>query len=99
MTKKRTKKQNNSLHKWCEQWSETLNEEGHTVRQTLKQDWDTMWSKLLFKELVVKKLSKAMFGKTSTTQLTTKEIDQIVDVVTKNLSEYGFVPFPSEDES
>ena len=99
MPKKRTKKQNNSLHKWCEQWSETLNQEGHTVRQTLKQDWDTMWSKLLFKELVVKKLAKAMFGKTSTTQLTTKEIDQIVDVVTKNLSEYGFVLFPSEDES
>jgi hypothetical protein len=93
-----TRTQQNALHLWAEQWAEMLNAEGHTVRATLRDDWDTIWSKELFKELVIKKLAKAMYGKKSTTQLTSKDIDQIFDVVTKNLSEYGFVPFPSEED-
>ncbi len=94
----RTKQQNKALHLWAEQWSTELNRGGHTVRQTLRADWDTYWSKDLFKELVIKKLAKGMFNKESTTKLTSKEIDQIVDVVTKNLSEYGYIPFPDIEE-
>jgi hypothetical protein len=95
---KRSIQQNKAMHLWAEQWSVMLNQGGHTVRQTLKEDWDTMWSKYLFKELIIKKLAKAMFDKESTTELTSKEINQIVDIVSKNLSNYGYIPFPDIEE-
>ncbi len=95
---KLTRQQQNALHLWAEQWATLLNQEGHTVRQTLKEDWDTYWSKDLFKALIIHKLSIAMFDKDSTKDLTTKEIDQIVDIVTKNLANKGYVPFPNIEE-
>jgi hypothetical protein len=37
-----------------------------------------------------------MLGKNSTTELTTKEIDQVYDVITKHLAKWGIqIDFPS----
>jgi hypothetical protein len=94
---KRTLSQNKSLHLMFEQLANELNDNGLDVRSTLKEDIEIPWNAYLIKELIWKKVQKAQLGKESTTQLTTKEINQVFEVIARHLAQkFGIViEFPS----
>lgn len=59
------------------------------------------WNKDKVKEVVIKPLIKQMFGKSSTTQLSKQQLQEIIDVVTLAFANRGIeIPqFPcAEDE-
>jgi hypothetical protein len=102
MENKRTLTQNNSIHLYCEQIAEVFNELGLDVHVVLKEGMNTHWTPNAVKELLWRPTQMALFNKKSTTELSkTGEIDQIVDVINRHLSErfgefgYEFVPFPN----
>lgn len=80
-----------------EQLANELNDNGLDVRSTLKEDIEIPWNSYLIKELIWKKVQKAQLGKESTTQLTTKEINQVFEVIARHLAQkFGIViEFPS----
>jgi hypothetical protein len=95
---KRTKKQNNSLHLFCEQIAEAFNDSGYEQKLTFSSKLDAPWTKEAVK-LVFKKIAKAMYNKTSTTELTTQELSKIGQVLERYLSEQGLtIPFPNYEE-
>jgi len=95
--KKRSNQQNKALHRLFELIADDLNNQGLTVKKTLRDDFDMMWTKTLIKEIVWKKIQKAMYGTESTADLTTQQIDKIFDVINKHLGEkhHIHIPFPS----
>jgi regulator of sigma D len=95
--KQRTIKQNASLHQWCEMLATALNECGLTVEKTLTGKAEILWSKVTVKEILFKQIMKLQTGKTSTTELTTKELCDVSESLTKYLSENHdlVVDFPS----
>lgn len=93
---KRTIQQNKALHKFFALLSDECNDRGITLQKLLQNEIDMMVTPTLVKEVLWKPIQKAMFDKESTTELTTKEIDQVFDVINKLLGEWGiFIPFPS----
>lgn len=93
---KRTIKQNKALHKFFSLLSDECNDRGITLQKLLQNEIDIMVTPTLVKEVLWKPIQKAMFDKESTTELTTKEIDQVFDVINKLLGEWEiYIPFPS----
>ena len=99
--KKRTTQQNRALHKWFALLAEQLNLAGYDIKKTLSQNIEHPWTPTLIKELLFRPTMKSYMSKLSTTKLTTKEIDPILDVITKYLGEnlgLDCPPFPSIDQ-
>ena len=95
----RTPKQNNSLHLFCEQAAEALTDAGYDIQKTIVHQMDVPWSATAFKELIWRQAQKTYLGKVSTTELTTKEVDGVYDVVNRYLSQFGIhIPWPHETE-
>ena len=97
--KQRTKSQNKSLHLYFTQLAELLNDSGLDMKKTLKPEIDIPWSGKSIKEFLFRPIMKAQLQKDSTTELTTKEIDQVVDVINRHLGEkFGItLGFPGLD--
>jgi len=59
-----------------------------------------MWTPYMVKEYLFRPVQKSICGKQSTTKITTQEINQIFDVISKHLGEkFGLhIPFPSIEE-
>lgn len=95
--KQRTLTQNAALHKYFELVSDTLNESGLDIKKTLASNAEVPWSPPLVKELIWRPIMKAQLQKPSTTQLTTKEIDAVLDTIARYLGQnHGVtVEFPS----
>ena len=92
----RTQRQNRAMHKLFREISQQMNEQGLTLQQVLRSDVETMMTPKLVKEVIWRPVQKAMYGKESTTQLTTDEVDKVFDVINKHLGKHGIhVPFPS----
>lgn len=92
--KKRTEKQSRALHQMFEILAQELNDSGLYVGQVIR--FDAPWNKERVKELIWRETQKFMTGKKSTTELTTKEIDQIFEVIHKGLADKGVeIFFPS----
>lgn len=81
-------------------YADELNAAGLDQRALLPVEFDIPWTGEAFKEQVIKFLIKKAFNKDSTTELDTKEIDMLVDIVTRNFGEKHsiFVEFPSKEE-
>jgi len=93
-TKLRTTKQNRSLHLMFSQLATELNENGQYIPKVIKLD--APWNAVRIKELIWRPTQKTLFGTTSTTQLTTKQIDQVFEVIHKALANVGIeIVFPS----
>lgn len=87
-TKLRTNLQNKSLHLWFTHLSNALNDAGlSTVKVLELKKADIPWTPVTVKELLFKQLMEAMYQKTSTTQLTTKELTKVSEVLTRHLAE------------
>ncbi|HDZ25560.1 hypothetical protein LCGC14_0963630 [marine sediment metagenome] len=94
--KQRTLKQNRALHLWFNHLSEELNNAGLDLKQTLRHDAEIPWSSFLVKECLFRPIMKAQFGFSTTTKLSTKQIDEVFDTVNRYISDLGIhVPFPS----
>lgn len=98
--KLRTLKQNSALHLYYTHLAETLNGAGLDMRLVLKPEIDIPWTPETVKEHLWRPIQKGFLGIESTTDLTTKNIDMVYDVLNRHLGQkFGVsVPFPSEEE-
>ena len=96
----RTNQQNRALHVLFNLLAEELNEHGFDMKRTLKPEVDIPWNPVTVKEYLWRPIQQAQLHKTSTKELTTKEIDEVFDTINKHLGErLGIhVPFPSIEE-
>jgi hypothetical protein len=95
--KPRTNKQNKALHLMFTHLAQELNDAGLDMRKTLKPGVDIPWNGKTIKDYLWRPIQKAQLGKESTTELTTKEIDQVFEVICRHLGEkFGItIEFPS----
>lgn len=91
---KRTPQQNRAFHLLFQQIADTLNEHGLDMRQVLKPEVDIPWTKETVKEYIWRPIQKAMFEKTSTTELTTDQVDQVYSTINRFLGEKHGLHFP-----
>ena len=96
-TKQRTPSQNRALHLLFSELAKELNDHGLDMRKTLKPTIDIPWSGATVKEFLWKPVMKAQLNKESTTEMTTKEIDQVFDTINRHIGEkFGLhLDFPS----
>lgn len=97
---KRTDRQNRALHVLFRLLADELNSAGLDMRKTLKPDVEIPWSPQSTKEYLWRPIQQAQLSKKSTTELTTKEIDEVFDTINRHLGEkFGIhIPFPSIEE-
>lgn len=93
----RTELQNRALHLYFKFIAEALNDAGLDMRKVLKPHVSIPWSTETVKDYLWRPLQIALLGKKSTTQLSTKEIDKVFDVLNRHLgTEFGVQEdFPS----
>jgi len=84
---KRTLTQNSAMHKYFEMVASELCEMGLTVEKVLTKPLEIPWTPELVKELMWRRVQEAMFGKKSTTELTTKEVNEVYEVVARFLAD------------
>ena len=87
MAEKRTQQQNKAMYKYFELASQKLNDGGYTTKMVLKEKMDVEMNSFLFKELIWMPCLFALFEKTSTADMTTKELDVVYDTVNRFLAE------------
>lgn len=97
--KQRTSLQNAALHKYFTLLAEELNLAGYDMKRTLKPSVEIPWTPDSVKEFLWKPVQHAYLDKESTTELTTKEIDKVYDVLNRHLGETTGVTvvFPSKE--
>ena len=76
-----------------------LNDAGLDMRKVLKPSISIPWTSQTIKENLWKPIMKIQTGKSSTTEMTTKDIDEVYDVINRHLGEqFGItVEFPSQE--
>lgn len=97
----RTDQQNKALHLFFRELAETLNDAGLDQRKVLKPGIDIPWTEDAIKEALWRPIQLSYLRKKSTTELTTKDIDRIYDILNRHLSEkfcISLPPFPSIEE-
>lgn len=98
----RTTQQNRALHKGARILAETLNDAGLDAKKTLKPEASIPWTMEMILDLMYKPIMSAMYpDTTSTTELTTKQVSYIWEVMNRHLSErFGIaVPFPGDENN
>lgn len=83
----RTVTQNAALHLMFEQLAQELNDRGLDQRKVLKETVDIPWSKDSIKDFLWRPIQDALFDTTSTTDLKTKEIDEVFKLLQRHLNE------------
>ncbi len=100
--KKRTLNQNRAIHLYLRLLADEMNKQGVTLQQVVKaiQRAEIRPTEHNLKEVVWREMQKALFGKESTTELTTAEVDKVYEMVnafvTTKIDGYDgtSVPFP-----
>lgn len=83
----RTLTQNAALHLYFTLIATTLNDLGLDMRKVLKPGVDIPWSSTTVKNYLWRPIQKAQLGKTSTTELSTVDIDKVFDTLNRHLGE------------
>jgi hypothetical protein len=97
---KRSPEQNNALHLYFERLAEALNGGGYEMKAVMKvKKIDVPWSKERIKENLWKPLEEAMLSKSSTTELSRGEVNEVYEVLNRwTAQNFGIsVEFPSEE--
>jgi hypothetical protein len=96
--KQRSLAQNRALHKWCQECATELSNAGITVQafvKDLEADFTMETVKMMWRAF-----AKAKYGKESTTQLTSKQINEVYDECNRHLAKFEIhLPFPSQEET
>ena len=97
---KRTLLQNKALHKYLSLLATALNEAGWDMKRTLKPGIEIPWTEEMVKTHLWKSVQEVMLAKESTTELTTKEVNDVYEVVDRHLSQTTgvHVEFPKDEE-
>lgn len=98
--KQRTNKQNDSLHLYFRQLAEDLNDSGLDQRTVLKPSVEIPWTEQAVKKQLWAPIQKAMIGEQSTTELNTKQVSEVYEVLNRHIStKWGVhTPFPSNEQ-
>lgn len=101
--KTRSLTQNKALHKYCEMVAHELSNNGHTMQDVVKVITRVEITPTTenVKEILWREIQKALFGKKSTTELTTAEVNRVYEVMSMFLArEFEIsLPFPSEENT
>ena len=83
-----------------DQLATTLNDAGLDMKKTLKPGVEIPWTPATIKEWLWRPIQNALLNKESTTELTTKEIDQVFETLVRHLGEkFGITTnFPSIED-
>ncbi len=93
----RTQLQNRALHKYFQEVADLLNESGISM-EVFYKDIQCDYTRESVKELF-RGFLRTKYGKGSTTQMTTKEVQSVWEEVNRHLSQFGFhCPFPSSEQ-
>jgi len=101
MEKLRTQQQNKALHLWITQLTRVLNEAGIDLKEVLTPNVRVMPTEKNVKEVLWRPIQEAMFGKRSTTTLSTQDIDKIYDVINRHLADNWLIqapPWPDKEQ-
>lgn len=95
--KQRTLTQNRALHLLFTQLAQELNDAGLDMKKTLKPEIEIPWNGNTVKEYLWRPIMSAQLNKKSTTEMTTKDIDEVFNTLTRHLGEkFGIeIDFPS----
>lgn len=97
----RTIQQNKSIHKYCTMVAEELSNQGQTMQNVIKHITrvEIHPTKENVKEIIWREIQKALFGKQSTTELNTSQVDKVYQVMSQFLArEFEIdLPFPSKE--
>lgn len=85
--KQRTAAQNRAMHLMFTHLAQNLNEHGLDMRRTLKETVEIPWNAKTVKEYLWRPIQQAQLQKDSTTELTTKEIDDVFGTLNRHLGE------------
>lgn len=95
-TKQRTSAQNRALHKYCTELARELNNAGIGIDvffKNIEADHTMESVKNLWRSF-----AKVKYGKSSTAELSTKQINNIYDEVNRHISQFGIhMSFPSSE--
>lgn len=99
----RTSNQNRAMHKYFELVAEALDREGHSMQDVIEhaKKADIRPTPEAVKVVMWHPIQKAMYGTTSTKDLTTAQVDRVYEVLNKFLGEQFalHIPFPTHDLS
>ena len=97
ITKKRTTQQNRALYLYFTLLAEALNDSGYDMKAVIRKEVDIPWTSETVKSHLWKPIQKDFLKQYSTTELTTKQIDEVYDVVNRVVGERTgvHIPFPS----
>lgn len=89
--------QNKALWLLLTMYAKALNDGGYSVQAVMKETVEVEWDKNTFKTLIWDLTMEVMTGKTSSTQLTTDEVNKIYETVNRFLAtKFGITQeFPS----
>lgn len=95
----RTLTQNKAIHVYFDLLAASLNNAGYDVRKAMRHDVPIPWTRSLIKELIWRKVQKAMFDVESTTKLDTSQISEVYEVINRYTAESFCVSvaFPEKD--
>jgi len=95
----RTITQNKAIHKYFDMLADSLNNAGYDVRKAMRHDVPIPWTQNLIKELIWRKVQKAMFDIESTAKLDTGQISEVYEVINRYTAESFCVSvdFPEKD--
>ena len=93
----RTRRQNAALHVLFRLLADALNDAGLDQRRVLKPSVMISWDEKSVKDRIWRQVMEAQLGKTSTTELNTKDVDAVFETINRHLGEkFGLhVSFPS----
>ena len=94
----RTSAQNRAIHLFFTQLADALNDAGFDMKKTIQMD--IPWTGYGVKEYIWRPTQEWLFGKKSTTELTSKDIDKLYEVINRAIGERTgvHVAFPSRYE-
>lgn len=95
----RTTRQNRALHKWYSLVAHNMKEQGLSMQKVLKPTYEITPTMTLIKDCIWRPVQLTMTGKESTTEITTKELQDIYQVIDTNfLGKWQIdLPFPSAE--
>lgn len=100
MENQRTIQQNKALHKFFSMLATELNDAGLDMKKVLKPEVEIPWTPATIKEHLWKPVQNAMLLKRSTTEMTTKDVTDVYEVLIRHLGKLGiYVEFPSNEEN
>ena len=83
---KRTARQNNALHAYCREVAKQMEARGYDMREVLKPTVEITPTLEIVKDHIWKPVQESVTGRSSTTDLTTKEVDAVYQIIAKHLA-------------